>query len=154
MCSCHQQRKYQSYASQAICDGNPSVIVGFHRREPVMRKAFHVRTSSYMWVRSRIQFQGLRWKRGRAVGTRCMTKGNIPTVHKMQWSFYGWQGGASECDISLVHLLPNVAYMRQWTGTALVQIMAWRLFGAKPLSEPMLDYCQLDPQEQISVTFE
>ena len=29
--------------------------------------------------------------------------------------------------------------------------MACRLFGAKPLSKPMLGYCQLDPLEQTSV---
>ena len=40
---------------------------------------------------------------------------------------------------------PSAAYMRQWTESALVQIMAGRLFGAKPLSKPMLLYCQLDP---------
>ena len=40
---------------------------------------------------------------------------------------------------------PSAAYMRQWIGPALVQIMPCRLFGAKPLSKPMLDYCQLDP---------
>ena len=32
--------------------------------------------------------------------------------------------------------------------------MACRLFGAKPLSKPMLGYCQLDPLEQTSVKFE
>ena len=32
-----------------------------------------------------------------------------------------------------------------------VQIMAWRLVGAKPLSEPMLEYSQFEPQEQTSV---
>ena len=32
--------------------------------------------------------------------------------------------------------------------------MAWRLFGTKPLHEPMLTYCQLDPEKQISVEFE
>ena len=37
------------------------------------------------------------------------------------------------------------AYMRQWIGSALVQIMAYSLFGAKPLSKPILGYCQLDP---------
>ena len=31
--------------------------------------------------------------------------------------------------------------------------MACRLFGAKPLPEPMLTYCQLDPREQFSVKF-
>ena len=49
---------------------------------------------------------------------------------------------------------PSAAYMRQWTGPALVQVMACRLFGAKPLPEPILAYCQLDSWEQISVKFE
>ena len=49
---------------------------------------------------------------------------------------------------------PSAAYIRQWTGSALVQVMACRLFGAKPLPEPMLVYCQLDSWEQISVKFE
>ena len=39
---------------------------------------------------------------------------------------------------------PSAGYMRQWTGSALVQIMACRLFETKPLPEPMLTYCQLD----------
>ena len=49
---------------------------------------------------------------------------------------------------------PSAAYMHHWTGSALVQIMACRLIGAKPLSEPMLEYCYLDPYEQTSVKFE
>ena len=36
---------------------------------------------------------------------------------------------------------PCAAHTRQWIGSALIQIMACRLFCAKPLSEPMLDYC-------------
>ena len=32
--------------------------------------------------------------------------------------------------------------------------MAWRQFGAKPLTEPMLVYCSLDSWEQISVKLE
>ena len=47
---------------------------------------------------------------------------------------------------------PSAAYMRQWIGSALVQIMACRLFGAKPLSKPMLHCCQLGRYELISVT--
>ena len=46
---------------------------------------------------------------------------------------------------------PSAAYMRHWNGSALVQVLACRLFGAKPLPEPMLVYCQLDSWEQISV---
>ena len=38
---------------------------------------------------------------------------------------------------------PSVAYMRQWISSALVQIMASRLFGAKPLSEPVLVYLSI-----------
>ena len=44
--------------------------------------------------------------------------------------------------------------MRRWTGSAWVQVMACRLFGAKSLPEPMLAYCQLDPYEQSSVKFQ
>ena len=40
---------------------------------------------------------------------------------------------------------PSTAYMRRWIGTALVQIMACRLFGTKPSSKPMLGHCKLDP---------
>ena len=43
--------------------------------------------------------------------------------------------------------------MRQWTGSASVQVMACRLFGTKPLPDPMLTSCQLDPYEQTSVKF-
>ena len=49
--------------------------------------------------------------------------------------------------VTHLSLVPHI-YMRQWIGSALVQIMARRLFGAKPSSKPMLGYCQLDPQEQ------
>ena len=48
---------------------------------------------------------------------------------------------------------PSGTYMRQGTGWALVPIMACRLFGTKPLSKPILGYCELDPYEQISVKF-
>ena len=50
---------------------------------------------------------------------------------------------------------PSAAYMRQWTGSALVQVMGCRLFGAKPLPEPwMLAYCQLTPENKILVKIE
>ena len=50
-------------------------------------------------------------------------------------------------------LRPSYAYMRRYTMPSLAQIMACRLTGAKPLSEPMLPYCQLDHKEYISVKF-
>ena len=48
---------------------------------------------------------------------------------------------------------PSAAYMRQWTGSALAQIMAWRLYGAKPLSESMLAYCQSHPKQHVQWNF-
>ena len=48
---------------------------------------------------------------------------------------------------------PSASYMRQWIRWALVQIMACHLFGAKPLSKPLLDYSQLDSWEQTLVKF-
>ena len=45
----------------------------------------------------------------------------------------------------------GAAYMRQWIRSILVQIMARCLFGAKPLSKPMMGYCQLDLKEHTSV---
>ena len=48
---------------------------------------------------------------------------------------------------------PSAACIGQWIAWALVQILAYRLFGAKPVSKPMLFYCQLDPYEQTSVYF-
>ena len=41
--------------------------------------------------------------------------------------------------------LPSAAYMPQWTGSALVQIMACRVDGAEPSYEPILTLCQLHP---------
>ena len=39
----------------------------------------------------------------------------------------------------------NAAYIRQWSGSSLVQVMAWDRTGDKP----MLAYCQLDSWEHI-----
>ena len=57
--------------------------------------------------------------------------------------------GASE----LTHMSLCAAYMSQWIGSALVQIMVCRLVGAKPLSTPLLEYCQLNHWKYISVRF-
>ena len=45
----------------------------------------------------------------------------------------------------------SAVYMRWGTGSALIRVMASRLFGANLLPEPALTYNQLDPWEQTSV---
>ena len=42
-------------------------------------------------------------------------------------------------------LWPGDAEWRHRSGSTLAQVMAWRLFVAKPLSEPVMTYCQLHP---------
>ena len=49
-------------------------------------------------------------------------------------------------DIVIFHSSrPSDEYIHQWTRPSLVQIMAWHQIGAKPLSEPMLEYCLFEP---------
>ena len=55
--------------------------------------------------------------------------------------------------IAVNSLRQSDAHMRQHNIQALLQIMAWRLFGAKPISEPMLPNCQLDARQHISMKF-
>ena len=66
---------------------------------------------------------------------------NIP------WAWYHWiMGPATDIEwVVLTH------WGRQYCRPSLLQIIACRLFGAKPLSEPMLPYSQLDTKEHISV---
>ena len=49
------------------------------------------------------------------------------------------------CHASKLTPPTSAAYMRWWTQSTLVQIMACRLVGARPFFEPMLEYCFLDP---------
>ena len=63
--------------------------------------------------------------------------------------YFKHNGSQQDWDTLLTHP-PSAAYMRQCIGSALLQIMAYYIFGAKPFSKPMLGYCQLDPQEQTS----
>ena len=48
----------------------------------------------------------------------------------------------------------SAAYMRQWIGSSLVQLISCRPFGTKPLPEPRLVYRQLDIREQVSKKLE
>ena len=49
---------------------------------------------------------------------------------------------------------PSATYMGQWTRITLVQVMACRLFGTKPLPELMVNHWQRGPWEQTSVKLE
>ena len=58
-----------------------------------------------------------------------------------------WRIGRSSCSRSAIPKLTHLPLVphtcvSKWIGSASVQKMAYRLVGAKPLSKPMLDYCQ------------
>ena len=53
------------------------------------------------------------------------------------------------------NLLRSSDAMRGWLPwSSFVQVMACRLLGARPLHEPIMTFCWLDPLEQISTKFE
>ena len=52
------------------------------------------------------------------------------------------------------HQSPVDIFISQWTGSSLVKVMACHLCGAKPLSEPIMTYCQLDPWKLTLVKFQ
>ena len=58
-----------------------------------------------------------------------------------------------KCTMSCIfNISPQSAtYTCPWIRSALVQIMACRLFGARPISKRMPGYCQLDSSGQTSV---
>ena len=83
------------------------------------------------------------------LGSHCLTS----VLEELHWDLIGMVDNWPACT-GVNASPPSATYMRQWIGSALVQIiMACRLFGAKPLSKPMLVYCQLYPYDQTSVKF-
>ena len=83
--------------------------------------------------------------------------GSIVRLQQCQWSKPDGYGKISQCITTPKHSKAktvciflgiyctssstNASSMRPWIGSALVQIMACRLVRAKPLSEPVLEYC-------------
>ena len=88
------------------------------------------------------------WKQSHQEANYIVVIGYNRLVSRRRSVFYVWWKKVTIRHIIFnthPHPLPSAAFMRQWIGLALGQIMACRLFGAKPLSKPMLGYCQLNP---------
>ena len=60
--------------------------------------------------------------------------------NKNTWKRFNW-------NVFINSSPPSASYMCQWIGSTFVHKTDCCLFGAKPLSEPILGYCQLDPEE-------
>ena len=124
------QRKHQCSASLAFVRGIHRGPVNSPHKWPVTRKMFPF-DDVIMWWKCTVFL----------LNHEETIQQNMNLLQQLWWH-----------DSShLITMRPSAAYMRQWPGSALVQIMACRLFGAMPLSELMLACCQLDSWEQISV---
>ena len=77
----------------------------------------------------------------------------IQMFHQIEAPIYYWIHNGNTISVSINSLKLGDAYMHQLTWLSLVQIMACRLFGAKPLSEPMIIYCHLYPMGHISIKY-
>ena len=64
-----------------------------------------------------------------------------------------WPNSRSPYGITRLQVLnsspPRAAYMHQWTGSALVQVMTCRLFSTKPLPEQMLTHYHWTPRNKL-----
>ena len=69
---------------------------------------------------------------------------SVPGLAERHSNLWRWFNSMGQSD----------AYMRQWNKSSLVQIKACRLFGIKPLPEPMPTYFQLGPKEQVQWNFD
>ena len=76
---------------------------------------------------------------------------NSALVQIMAWRR---SGDKSLSEPMMVNLLTHICVTRpQWVKSSLIQMRVCYLFGAKPLSNPILDCSQLDTGERISVNF-
>ena len=73
--------------------------------------------------------QSLYWKRAEVDSSTDGPHTNMSQYRMLQLSIctFHLQGGVKSSP-------PSAAYMRQWIGSALIEIMACRLFGTKPLT--------------------
>ena len=62
----------------------------------------------------------------------------VPSYNSYVYSFQQKESCTSEG--VFISSPPSATYMHQRIGSALVEILACRLFDAKPLSKPMLEY--------------
>ena len=60
---------------------------------------------------------------------------------------YMYQTPVKDLPDLVISFPPSAVYLRRWIWSALIRVMVSRLFGAKPLPEPVLTYNQLDPWE-------
>ena len=106
----------------ALCEENPPVTCGSPPNGPVMQTVFPCPVIIMCWCNRRHYV--------------CIVYSTYVHIIAGSVMMRHWLVLSNTVN----SLRPSDAYMRRWTVSSLVQIMACRLFSAKPLSEPMLEY--------------
>ena len=116
---------------------------------------FYLCNLSFVWKRERnVKIAITEWHSiSRSRGRHCLDWPFSALVRDSQYSVNSSRPGftrslpaAGLCWRRLAYLSvnsspPSATYMHMWIGSALIQIMACRLFGVKPLSKPTLACC-------------
>ena len=156
-----------------ISDGNIPVTDGFHSQMVILPicdnfVVVNLKFKLNMWAHTRgDDWMGYWWRRPVTVYQGCLNVSLLQVMKSyIHWFIHEnmhfilkpmsnstlWSTALNGIPFYQSHIMwhwfysysPSAAYMRQWIWSALLQIMACRLFGAKPLSETMLGNCQLD----------
>ena len=112
----------------------------------ILTRIEHFRTGTPVWFHQWIwnDAQNLRYY-CRCALLFCEVIHQISRPHRLK----NWR-----LESNLGKIIRPVTAIKSLRFALLVQVMVCCLFGAKPLPEPRLAYCQLDSLEQISVKFE
>ena len=142
----HQMETFSD--SLAICGGNSPATGEFPAQRPVTRSFnvfFDLRLNT--WLSKLLQGWWFDtplcplWRHSNDSACTCTYVSELWYI-RMAWMM-----------LIVTNSLRQRVPQRQWIGSALVQIMACRRNGAKPLSNPMQGYCQMDPKEQFLLKF-
>ena len=147
------------------------VVVTQMQSNPILRHIYLCRTDNMSWrtcvVVKQIQsnpiqlswilsWVGVELNTKTATDPRCSKRRTGPLI--MSWyettqlrdTFWFIRSLPRCISRHMIPLMPHIC-VSELCQYALVHVMVCRLFGAKPLHEPMLTYCQLNPKEQTSV---
>ena len=152
-----RSKKTSKFLVTGLCAGNSPVTGEFPHKWPVTRKMFPFDDV----IMSLDSTEGLLYCRSSPSGTITNTTWNMLLLLRYsassQWiweivlpifSTGSWSIGIVVIKRTPKRLnshLRSDAYMRQWTVSVSLQVMACCVFDAKLLPEPMLTYCELVP---------
>ena len=153
---CHQMTTFSALVN--LCEGNPSVTGGFPSQRPVTR-SFHVFFDLRLNKRLSKQSRGRWFETPVPISSHPIIRIRLKS---MPFDWFSFSPGGNLFDIFGIdgHISQRLNKSHSICHTLLTRLIShiWVIFsvkiyvtsyvnscGAKPLSKPMLVYCQLDP---------